>query len=143
MPGDAGDPGRIAATAQRLADLRQELLEGLGSTGFTAEQAAKMADAGWTSPRCERWKHLPAIVPATVVDGTGKVGNCRRRRGVRRPVEPLLGEPATAGGSRASAAGRATRRRRRSPRICAACPGRTPACAHARARGSLLPGDAG
>jgi Domain of unknown function (DUF4157) len=91
---DSGDPTRIAEADRRLLDLQQELLGGLESTQFTAQQAARMADAGLDVPQMRALGSFAGDRARTVVDRT-PLGKLRDVGEFAARIEPLLGEPAT------------------------------------------------
>jgi hypothetical protein len=91
---DTGDPARIAEADRRLLDLSQELLDGLEGTQFTAQQAAKMADAGLDAPQMRALGSFLGAQTRTVVEHTSP-GNLRPVGEFAARIEPMLAEPTT------------------------------------------------
>jgi hypothetical protein len=91
---DTGDPARIAEADRRLLDLQQELLGGLEGTQFTAQQAAKMADAGLDVRQMQALGSFAGDQARTVIEHT-TLGNLPDVAEFAARIEPLLGEPST------------------------------------------------
>jgi hypothetical protein len=91
---DTGDPSRIAEADRRLLDLHRELLDGLEGTPFTAQQAAKMADAGLDVAQMRALSSFAGDRVKTVVDRTS-LGDLREVGEFAARIEPMLAEPTT------------------------------------------------
>jgi hypothetical protein len=91
---ETGDPARITEANQRLLDFDRELRAGLEGTEFSAQQAAKMADAGLDVAQMRALRAFAGERANAVVDRTS-LGKLRDVGEFAARIEPLLGEPKT------------------------------------------------
>jgi hypothetical protein len=91
---ESGDPGRIAEANERLLEFDRELRAGLEGTDFTAQQAAKMADAGLDVAQMRALRAFAAEGAGAFVDAR-RPGELRDVGEFAARIEPLLGEPMT------------------------------------------------
>jgi hypothetical protein len=91
---ETGDPARIAEADQRLLDLDRELLNGLEGTEFTAQQAARMSDAGLDVGQMRALHSFAGDGAAALVERR-PLGELRDIGEFAARIEPLLAEPTT------------------------------------------------
>ncbi len=91
---ETGDPARIAEANERLLGFDRELRAGLEGTGFSAQQSARMADAGLDVAQMRALRVFAGERANAVVDRS-PMGKLRDVGEFAARIEPLLGEPTT------------------------------------------------
>jgi hypothetical protein len=91
---ETGDPARIAEANERLLAFDRELRTGLEGTGFSAQQAARMVDAGLDVAQMRALRAFAGERANAVVD-RAPMGKLRDVGEFAARIEPLLGEPTT------------------------------------------------